>query len=78
MAVAMKALYIFFGLIVFLSANSHADSNYSYEDRLISALDLFLSQDYIASESKLKKLINEYENSTNPRPPLGDAILELH
>ena len=56
---AMKTLCLFFGLIVFFPANVYADSNYSYEDRLISALDLFLSQDYIASESKLKKLINE-------------------
>tara|TARA_B100000686_G_scaffold355146_1_gene470383 strand:- start:28842 stop:30017 length:1176 start_codon:yes stop_codon:yes gene_type:complete len=74
MAVAMKALYIFFGLIVFLSANSHADSNYSYEDRLISALDLFLSQDYIASESKLKKLINEYPNSRAASLLYGDIL----
>lgn len=72
--VTMKALCVFFGLIVFFPTNSHADSNYSYEDRLISALDLFLSQDYAASESKLKKLINEYPNSRAVSLLYGDIL----
>jgi len=70
----LKTLCLIFGLIIFFAAISYADSNDSYENRLISALDLFLNQDYIASESKLTKLLNEYPDSRAASILYGDIL----